>query len=566
MVGTFVSFLFFTLLVAFITWLKTKKDAVRTADGYFLAGRSLTAPVIAGSLMLTNLSTEQLVGLNGVSFEEGFVCMAWETLASLALVFLAVFFLPRYLKSGLTTIPQFMEDRYDRGTRVLTDCLFLSGYLLILLPTILYSGAIAVSGIFNLTDLLSLDETTVLWITVWVIGMTGSGYAIFGGLKSVAVSDSLNGIGLLVGGILIPVFGLMAIGDGSLFTGLMTLRERHPEMFSAIGKETQSVPFSTLFTGMMLVNTFYWCTNQAIIQRALGAKNLMEGQKGVLLAAFLKLLGPIILVLPGIIAFHLFGPMDRADHAYPRLVQTVLPSWLTGFFVAVLVGAILSSYNSALNSSATLFSKGIYCLYINQKSSEADQVRVGKIFGSFISFLAMFGAPFISKAPQGLFGYLQEINGCYSIPILTVLLVGIFHKRVPPLAAKVALICGVSLYIFTQFILRVDLHFLHVMAILFLINTMLMLGITVWRPRPREWVLKETNQVEVDSWPFLYPASFLIIFGIIASYLIFSPLSLWWLMVPLGLSLTAMVYFYISGLFPLKEGRFARTGELTDSP
>ena len=168
----------------------------RTSDGYFLAGRSLTAGVIAASLLLTNLSTEQIVGLNGQSYEEGILVMAWETLAAIAMVVTAIFLLPRYLKGGIATIPTFLERRYDKWTKTLTSGLFLSGYAIVFLPIVLYSGALAISTMFDVPALLGVSDTTALWICVWGIGIVGSIYAVFGGLKAVAVSDTVNGIGL----------------------------------------------------------------------------------------------------------------------------------------------------------------------------------------------------------------------------------------------------------------------------------------------------------------------------------------------------------------------------------
>jgi len=360
------TFLGFTLLVAIISYLATRKTNESSSDGYFLGGRSLTGVVIAGSLLLTNLSTEQIVGLNGAAFKEGILVMAWETLAALAMVITAVFLLPRYLKGGITTVPQFLEKRYDNATKTITSGLFLSGYVVVLLPIVLYSGALAINTMFDVPELLGVSENSALWITVWGIGIIGSIYAIFGGLKAVAVSDLINAIGLLIGGLMIPVFGLWAIGDGSLSEGISTLINTHPEKFKSMGGPSASVPFGTIFTGMMLVQLFYWGTNQAIIQRALGAKNLKEGQKGLLLASFIKILGPLIVVLPGVIAFHMFGEtLDNPDQAYPMLVTKVLPATLVGFFAAVLFGAILSSFNSALNSSVTLF--GIDILQVTYK-------------------------------------------------------------------------------------------------------------------------------------------------------------------------------------------------------
>ncbi|VAW26870.1 Sodium/sugar cotransporter, partial [hydrothermal vent metagenome] len=449
------SFLGFTLLVALISYLKSRKTNEKTSDGYFLGGRSLTGVVIAGSLLLTNLSTEQIVGLNGAAFKEGILVMAWETLAAIAMVITAVFLLPRYLKGGITTVPQFLERRYDKMTKTITSTLFLSGYVIVLLPIVLYSGALAISTMFNVPELLGVSGTTALWITVWGIGIIGSLYAIFGGLKAVAVSDTINAVGLLIGGLLIPIFGLLAIGNGSIPEGITTLFQSNPYKFKALGGPKSSIPIGTIFTGMMLVQLFYWGTNQAIIQRALGAKNLKEGQKGLLLASFIKILGPLIVVLPGIIAYHLFeGSIENPDEAYPMLVTKVLPASLVGFFAAVLFGAILSSFNSALNSSVTLFGIDIYKSHFKPNASEREVVKAGKSFGILLAILSMCIAPLIANAPDGLFGYLQEVNGCYSIPILTIIVVGYLTKYVPAIAAKIAIISGVVLYSISQFILK----------------------------------------------------------------------------------------------------------------
>ncbi|OUR94577.1 solute:sodium symporter family transporter [Flavobacteriales bacterium 34_180_T64] len=503
-----ITFLGFTLLVAVISYIATRKTNESSSDGYFLGGRSLTGVVIAGSLLLTNLSTEQIIGLNGAAFKEGILVMAWETLAAIAMVVTAMFLLPRYLKGGITTVPQFLEKRYDKTTKTITSGLFLSGYVVVLLPIVLYSGALAINTMFDVPELLGVSDNTALWITVWGIGIIGSIYAIFGGLKAVAVSDTINAVGLLVGGLMIPLFGLWAIGNESISDGISTLINSHPEKFKSLGDSQSSIPVGTIFTGMMLVQLFYWGTNQAIIQRALGAKNLKEGQKGLMLAAFIKILGPLIVVLPGIIAFHMFGDsLDNPDQAYPMLVTKVLPATLVGFFAAVLFGAILSSFNSALNSSVTLFGLDIYKSHINIHATERQTVFAGKSFGIILSILSMCIAPLIANAPDGLFGYLQEVNGCYSIPILTIIVVGYLTKYVPAIAAKVAIISGVLLYSFSQFIFKPYVigidnypHFLHVMAILFVLNILIMLVISKYKPRKEPYVQHYTNQVDIAPW------------------------------------------------------------------
>jgi len=507
--------------------------------------------VIAGSLLLTNLSTEQIVGLNGSAYNEGILVMVWETLAALAMVVTAVFLLPRYLKGGISTVPQYLEERYDTFTKTMVSGLFLTGYVVVLLPIVLYSGAVAFTAMFDLPAMLDITKTQSIWLCVWSIGLIGSVYAIFGGLKAVAVSDTINAVGLLIGGLMIPVFGLLAIGDGSIGDGISTLTTSHPEKFNAIGSSTSSVPFATIFTGMMLVQLFYWGTNQAIIQRALGASSLKEGQKGLLLASFIKILGPLIVVLPGIIAFHMFGgTLDSGDEAYPTLVRKVLPAPLLGFFAAVIFGAILSSFNSALNSSVTLFGLDIYKEYFNKEASEKTVVTAGKSFGIILALLAMFIAPFIAYVEDGLFGYLQEVNGCYSIPILTIIVVGFLTKYVPAKAAKVGLISGVVLYCISQFILQPMMkasakakaiasgvsdeatlelveksaypHFLHVMAILFVLNVIIMLVIGKMSPRETPFEQKYTEQVNIDPWKYVKPVGLAVCVIVVLIYVYFS--------------------------------------------
>ena len=546
----FLTFIGFTALVAIISYFKTRKTDETTSDGYFLGGRSLTAGVVAGSLLLTNLSTEQLVGLNGSAYQSGLSVMVWETLAAVAMVLTAIFLLPRYLKGGLTTVPGFLSERFDVTTKTLTSVLFLSGYVVVLLPVILYSGSLAISGMFDVPELLGVTHTQSIWICVWGIGIIGSIYAIFGGLKAVAVSDSLNAIGLLTGGLLIPIFGLLFIGDGNLLDGLSTLTTENPDKFKSMGGPTDPVPFYTIFTGMMLVNLFYWGTNQQIIQRALGAKNLKEGQKGLLLASFIKILGPIIVVLPGLIAFHVFqGSLENGDSAYPLLVKKVLPTAWLGFFAAVVFGAILSSFNSVLNSSVTLFGIDVYKQHIHKEADEKTIVKYGKIFGTVLAFASMFIAPLIANAGS-LFDYLQEINGIYSIPILTIVVVGYTTKRVPAIAAKVGLLSGCLLYCLSQFVLKdyfvnkaieeavssgvtdtaalalVEAqaypHYLDIMAILFVLNIVIMLIIGKLKPREVPFVQEYTKQVDITPWKYVKQAGVLVCLIVVALYVYFA--------------------------------------------
>ena len=646
------SFVFFTALVGVLTWWLTRGDRLHTSTGYFLAGRTLTGGYIAGSLLLTNLSTEQLVGLNGDAFADGLHVMAWEVIAAMSLVIMALFFLPKYLKSGIATVPEFLQQRFNDSTRTITTLIFIVAYAGILLPMILYTGATGLAQILNVKELLGIEsETTILWMTVWLIGIIGSIYAIFGGLKSVAVSDTLNGFGLLLGGLLIAWYGLAYINPEAPLSALSEIKASHPEKFNSLGSPEQAVPFSTLFTGVLLLNLFYWCTNQQIIQRAFAATTLAEGQKGVLIAGLFKILAPLILVLPGIIAFYMFGrvlvngqelvvkdvtnpqtsavvltvdpdtegrkeiilhgnaalarlqmesfaevnqhegetveieqqkitinkvvppntvtaavkggenqylaaedfepsvadsdiakgnvdaqakvgqvigPGQRVN-AYGLLVRRVLPTPLVGFFAAAVVGAILSSFNSVLNSTATLFSLGVYQHMIHPDATEEQVIRSGKWFGWIIAIASMCGAPML-QGQESIFGYLQTMNGLYFIPIFSVVLMGMLHKRVPAKAANTALLAGFSAIVLGYFVPPFKgwagmIHGFHFLGLVFL-GLILLMGI--WAkaaPLEPAWEHKPSGDVDLTPWKPAKVVGLVLVLIVLSLYITFADLS-----------------------------------------
>jgi len=537
MVWTVASFLLFTLLVAVISYWKTRRERIHTSDGYFLGGRSLTALVIAGSLLLTNLSTEHLIGLNGDAFKHTIAVTAWETTAALAMVLTALYFLPRYLKSGFVTIPQFLADRYDEPTRIITATLFLLSYVAAILPVVLIFGATGMESLFDVSRNLGIGDTESKWLIIWVIGTIGSAYAVFGGLKAVAVSDTVNGIGFLIAGLLVPVLALIMIGDGSLLTGLTEVYTQEHHKFDITGNEPGSfLPLGVLFTGMVVNQIFFWCTNQSIIQRTLGAKSLAEGQKGVLIAACFKLLGPLVIVLPGVIAYHMFKDQLSPDDyllAYPMLVKAVLPPVLTGFFAAVMVGAVLSTFNSVLNSSATLFSQGIYKTLLNRGATERQLVHSGKVCSIVLAVSAMSVAPLIDTTGS-LYNYIQKVNATFFGPMLAVIMLGFLTRRVSALAAKVGLVLGPILFylmVFTfgdevqSFLIRglgfsEEVHFLHFLAFIFLLTAAVMLVISYFRPATRRYEPAYTHQVEITPWRHARALGLVITFITIACYIL----------------------------------------------
>ncbi len=529
---TLISFLFFTGLVAALTWWLTRKDDHASSGGYFLAGRSLTFPLIAGSLLLTNLSTEQMVGLNGAAFTDGLCVMVWEVVCVVALVFMAWFFLPRFLKSGVATVPQYLEIRFDHQTQVITNIIFLVAYVGILLPIILYTGATGMMGILDVPSMLGgASETTSLVLIVWVVGIIGSIYALFGGLRTVAVSDTINGVGLFVGGFMITGFALAKLGgDGGMTGGVSLIFEQQRDRLNSVGGASSSVPFGTIFSGIFLLNLFYWTTNQQIIQRTFGASSLAEGQKGVLLTGALKLLGPLYLVIPGMIAFTMFaGEGIKPDQAYGKLVNSVLPASLTGFFAAAMIGAILSSFNSALNSSCTLFSLGLYKNVLRPDADEAAVVKSGKVFGWSVAVAAMLIAPLLAKTTS-IFGYLQKMNGMYFIPIFAVVLVGMLSKRVPAKAAKFALIAGFSIIAIGYFVPPFDkivasMHEFHFLGIVFSWLVILMLVIGELEPRETEFVQEDVGAVNMKPWEHARKAGWALIAIVFLIYISFADFS-----------------------------------------
>ncbi|MFG0262534.1 MAG: solute:sodium symporter family transporter [Novipirellula sp. JB048] len=532
-------FIFFTSLVGVLTWWVTRKDDHSSSSGYFLGGRSLTFPLIAGSLLLTNLSTEQMVGLNGAAFTDGLCVMVWEVVAVVALVFMAWFFLPRFLKSGVATVPQYLEIRFDHQTQVITNIIFLVAYVGILLPIILYTGARGMLDILNVPSLLgSLPETLgvdretlSLVLIVWLVGIIGSIYALFGGLRTVAVSDTLNGIGLLVGGLLITYYALNILGDGEgVIAGANLLYSDQQDRFNSVGSNDSSVPFGSIFAGIFLLNLFYWTTNQQIIQRTFGASSLAEGQKGVLLTGAFKLLGPLYLVIPGMIAYSMFaGEEIKADKAYGLLVNRVLPGPLTGFFAAAMIGAILSSFNSALNSACTLFSLGLYKSVAHPDASEASVVRSGKWFGWIVAIVAMTLAPLLAQTTS-IFGYLQKMNGMYFIPIFSVVIVGMLTRRVPAIAAKIGLVTGFVVIAVGYFVSPFDtivasIHDFHFLGMVFAWLVILMLVIGEVRPRETEFTQRDVGAVNMTPWRYATPAGIALIVMVITIYATFADFS-----------------------------------------
>ncbi len=538
---TVIEFVLFTVFVAVLSWYKTRDEKLDTEEGYFVAGHSLPGIVIAGSLMMTNLSAEQLVGTNGQAFSGSMATMAWEATSAFALVILAFVLLPKFLKGNISTIPQFYEMRYDTATMRMFSVMFLFAYVVTMLPTILYSGAVALEKIFDIQSILNLNYFTAILVVCFATGIIGMCYSVFGGLKAVAYSDTINGVGLLIGGFLVPVLGFIALGKldgGSFMAGLKHFATATPEKMNAWSSPTAMapyIPWPLLFTGMFVNNMFYWATNQSIIQRSLGAKNLAEAQKGAIWAGFFKCLDVFVIVIPGIIAYQLMqagvltvgsGASFDGDAAYPMLVMHVMPKVLMGFFAAVMFGAILSSFNSVLNSASTIFSLNIWKPMFGKNADAAKTVKIGKIFGLIVGILGILISPFIMYFGSGIMNFINQCWGLFSMPILCAVLFGMLNKNVSSLAPKIGVPVHIVVYAIGYFTVFDKIHYLYWVFVCFIIQCVIYFCVAKFAPRKEAFEMPNVPAIEMTPWKTGKAWAIAGILVVVVMYVIFSPLVL----------------------------------------
>lgn len=450
----FIVFLALTALIGAITvWycLKQKPTDNEEKD-YFLAGGSLKWYFVAGSITLTNLSTDQLVGMNGNQMA---LLAWWELAAVFGLMMLCFVFIPVYYKYNCTTTTELLEKRYNnKHIRALISVLFLLGNIFIFLPAILYGGSLFMQSMFG------IDVS--LYILAALFAIVGSAYAIFGGLRAVAVSDTFSGILLLGLAITVTVIAVKAIGFD--FSGIPK------ERLTLIGAPDSDIPFATLFTGMIFIQMFYWSTNQTITQRAMASPSVKEAQKGIFAAAVIRLLiVPPIIVIPGIVAFKLYG--DIGDATYGRIVGDLLPGFLSGAFAAAIAAAVLTTFNSILNASAALWVCDIHETYFNDKPN----VRRLSLWVSITMVaLAFMMIPIFNNPEQSIINTVQRLYGLLSMPILAAFVVGLLFKNVDARAVIISVIFGVVFYYWMLLPLvenasletqNIKLHYIHLMAI-----------------------------------------------------------------------------------------------------
>lgn len=419
---------------------RDKKGHQKTAEDYFLASKSLPWWAIGASLIAANISAEQFIGMSGSGFASGLAIASYEWMAALTLIIVGKYFLPIFIEKGIYTIPEFVEKRYSTNLKTILAIFWIGLYIFVNLTTVLYLGALALETILGIP----------LVYGILGLALFAAAYSLYGGLSAVAWTDVIQVVFLILGGAITTYLALNTVSGGQGFmAGLKTVYNAVPERFAMILKpenpEYENLPgIGVLVGGMWVANLYYWGFNQYIIQRTLAAKSLKEARKGILFAAFLKLIIPLIVVVPGIAAYVIINDpsimtslgdlamqnipsVDATDKAYPWLLQ-LLPVGLKGLAFAALTAAIVSSLASMLNSTSTIFTLDIYKQYVDEDASDNTIVSVGRISAAVALLIAAFIAPLLQNLGQA-FQFIQEYTGVVSPGILAVFLLGLFWKQ-----------------------------------------------------------------------------------------------------------------------------------------
>ncbi|CAN5132932.1 sodium/sugar symporter [soil metagenome] len=497
-------------------WVSRKRpgEEAETTTGYFLASRSLPWWAIGASLIAANISAEQIVGMSGSGYAIGLAIASYEWMAAATLLIVGKWFLPIFLRNEIYTMPQFLQDRYGPRIRTLMAVFWLGLYIFVNLTSILWLGSIAVSKVAGVDQNLALAG----------LGIFALLYQLRGGLKAVALTDIVHVTLLVMGGLMISTLTLQRIGDGSILTGFRLLSLQAPDHFQMILSKDN--PFykdlpgiSVLVGGMWIANLSYWGFNQYIIQRALAAKSLKEAQRGVLFAAFLKLLMPVIIVLPGIAAVMLAPDLAKPDEAYPTMMQ-LLPSGILGLVFAALVAAVIASTASKINSIATIFTLDLYAKHGPLKD-ERTQVRTGRIAAVVATILGIVAArPLLGSFDQA-FQYVQEYTGFFTPGIVVIFLLGLFWKPATEAGALAATVGSFLLSIGIK-LFYPQLPFMDRMGLVFLLA--LVLAIVVSKMVP---TVAGTSTIRTDDVDYRTSVGFNI--GALGVVMILTALyTVWW--------------------------------------
>lgn len=514
--------LFFLIVIAFSMW-KSRRAAGTTEDesDYFLGGRSLTWPIIGISIVAANISSEQMVGMAGAgAAKQGLAVAAWQLMGSVFISIIAITLLPKFLRAGIYTMPQFLEYRYNGATRSVMAFLTVIIYVGVLLTAVLYTGATA------LNILVGIDMA----VGVWIIGAIGTLYAATGGLKAIAYADLIQGLALLIGGMLIFFVGLNASGGWNEFSSnnseklKLLLFKGHPGY--------DDLPWHTVFSSMWIVMLYYCGLNQFIVQRNLAARTLKDGQLGMIFAGALWLLVPFAIVMPGIMAVELFPEKlaVKSDAAYPTLIKELIGPELRGFIFAAIAGAIVSTLASLLNSASTIASIDIYQRLFRPKATEKQIVLLGRILTIVFVIIGCLAAP---RLTDGVFGFIQQFQGFIWPGVVAAFLGAFLLPRAPAAAGLTALILGPFAYAYFQLATKqglfagilekplFEMHYLTQVLWSFAVVFGVMIVMTLIKPLPEAKKLPVREDIALTTEPIVKLCAGLVIAAVVALFIIF---------------------------------------------
>jgi len=489
--------LYLVVIVSIGLWVsRDKKGHEKNTEDYFLASKSLPWWAIGASLIAANISAEQFIGMSGSGFAIGLAIASYEWMAALTLLIVAKYFMPIFIEKKLYTIPQFIEMRFNKNLKTILALFWIALFIFVNLTSVLFLGAKAVDTIIGTGD------GSLIVYAIIGLGLIAVAYSLYGGLSAVAWTDVIQVVMLVLGGLIATLLALNYVTpDGGIINGINHIYDVAGDKFHMILERTHSEYFNlpgiaVLIGGMWVANLYYWGFNQYIIQRALAAKSLKEAQRGLAFAAFLKLIIPVIVVIPGIVAFVLytqpegtamipgvqeaFTKLDGSinyDKAYPWLISVFVPTGLKGIVIAALVAAIVSSLASMLNSTSTIFTMDIYKVFINKNASEKKTVNIGRMTAAGSLIIAGMLAPLMGNIPQ-MFQYIQEYTGLVSPGILAVFLMGLFWKKSTSKAAIIGVIASIPIALLLK-LPAVDLPWMDQMFYTMLLTMVIIAGVSM---------------------------------------------------------------------------------------
>jgi SSS family solute:Na+ symporter len=501
---------FLVITIGFAIW--KSRGAKEGGADFFLGGRGLTWPIIGLSIVAANISTEQMVGMAGnAAGGVGLAVSNWQLVGSMGVVLIAWTLLPKFLRAGISTIPEFLEYRYTPGARAIMAILTVVIYVVVLLTGVLFSGGVVLRTIFGIP----------LWQGALAMGVLAAGYTAIGGLKAVAYADLLLGTALLLGGALVFILGLNAAGGWASFAGANA-----DSLHMVLPRTNESLPWTGVVGGMWIVILYYCGLNQFIVQRSLAAKSLKEGQLGVIFAGALWLLVPIVIVMPGLMATQLFPEQlaKTPDAAFPTLIRELMGPGFRGFMFAAISGAVISSLASMLNSTSTIFTMDVYKrLFHHETDNDKHLVWIGRLTILVSIAIGCSLAPMLDNPKfGGVFQYIQQFQGYIWPGVVVAFVFGLWSPRTPRVSGVVALILGPIFYFILQKTADVhNLHFLLQVLVDFILLSVIIGILTLLKPLPAPVEMPVRNEIETETTKVVYVAGGLVLAGVAMFYILF---------------------------------------------